>query len=273
MSMLISTCPKCGSKLDHICITTIPPINVVRCPECNWRLEETEPPLFDYNPNIDKATEKSEESDILNYFSLKEWKILEQGLNVMMKQGVLDANLSDFTSLANKVIDLRRKKQEIEKIIAKYHGFTVNPDDLNDDDYTISMPKSESTTATINEEKQDDEQLVFPCTNCHKTECQGCVEYGDYITKKYGTDTRKSPCITKGCDRSTREICCGCPDYFEWFEQRKKNKIDVDVAIKGNINPCEICSLSQEEKETCKGCRKLFKYVNDVYDKPNNPED
>lgn len=42
--MIIYTCPKCGSQLNHYCVATFPPIHVYRCsnPDCNWETEEDE---------------------------------------------------------------------------------------------------------------------------------------------------------------------------------------------------------------------------------------
>lgn len=247
MNMLILTCPKCGSKLDNICITTNPPINKVRCPICNWELEE-KGSLFDaIKPNDEiKVTEKSEESDILNYFSLKEWKILEQGLDVIFKQGNIDADLSDFTSLANKVIALRRKKQEIEKIRTTYRGhITVNPDDLDDNDYTISLPKSESTTATINNINEEEKEMENPCKECikklHRTDCAGCRDYADYMV------------------------------YFQKQLDRKRElekKVDIDDNTKSKYRcPCNSC---EKEPKDCI-CDDFYRYIGKH--KPNNPED
>lgn len=38
--MIVYVCPECGSELQHLTITTYPPINVVRCPNCGWRHED-----------------------------------------------------------------------------------------------------------------------------------------------------------------------------------------------------------------------------------------
>ena len=194
MSILISTCPKCGSKLDHICITTNPPINKVRCPICNWEHEEKESVInIPYGGSINigdmevpiKPIEETDDKAIINYFSQKEWLILEQGLNAIFNQGNIDIDLSDFISLGIKVINLRKKKQKLdkEKKIA-YNGFTVNPDDL-DDNYTISLPKSESTTATINNINEEEKEMENPCKECvkklHRIDCAGCRDYADYM--------------------------------------------------------------------------------------------
>lgn len=42
--MIIYTCPKCGSQLNHYCVATFPPIHVYRCsnPDCDWKTEEDE---------------------------------------------------------------------------------------------------------------------------------------------------------------------------------------------------------------------------------------
>lgn len=140
--MVIEKCPKCGSSsLERLCITTIPPIHKVRCPICNWEHEEREPVInIPYGGSINigdmevpiNPTEETDDKAIINYFSQKEWLILEQGLNAIFKQGNIDVDLSDFISLANKVIALRKKKQEIDeaKNVA-YHGCIVNTEDLN----------------------------------------------------------------------------------------------------------------------------------------------
>jgi hypothetical protein len=251
MSILISTCPKCGSRsLEHLCITTNPPIHKVRCPICNWSLEDPEPPLpslFDaIKPDDEiKATEKSEESDILNYFSLKEWKMLEQGLNTIFKQGNMDVDLSDFSSLANKVIALRKKKQEIEKIRTKYRDITIHPDEVDDNYYTISLPKSESTTATINNINEEEKEMENPCKECikklHKTDCAGCRDYADYMI------------------------------YFQKLMDRKRElekKVDIDDNTKSKYRcPCNGC---EKEPKDCI-CDDFYRYIGKH--KPNNPED
>ena len=38
--MIIYTCPKCGSQLNHYCVATLPPIDVWTCRDCGWRYEE-----------------------------------------------------------------------------------------------------------------------------------------------------------------------------------------------------------------------------------------
>ena len=38
--MIIYTCPKCGSQLNHYCVATFPPIDVWTCLNCDWRYEE-----------------------------------------------------------------------------------------------------------------------------------------------------------------------------------------------------------------------------------------
>ena len=38
--MIIYTCPKCGSQLNHYCVATLPPIDVWDCSNCGWRYEE-----------------------------------------------------------------------------------------------------------------------------------------------------------------------------------------------------------------------------------------
>lgn len=41
--MLIYTCPKCGTDLDEIVITTYPPIYKRTCPKCGWSVEIRDP--------------------------------------------------------------------------------------------------------------------------------------------------------------------------------------------------------------------------------------
>lgn len=207
--MLIEKCPNCGSSsLEHLCITTNPPINKVRCPICNWEHEEKEPVIImPYGGSINigdmeevpiKPIEETDDKAIINYFSQKEWLILEEGLNAIFNQGNINIDLSDFISLGIKVINLRKKKQKLdkEKKVA-YNGFTVNSGDLDGNDYTISSPKSEPIVATINntneEEKEMENKSDFdsPCAKCDVflnglvKECDGCGDYFHYIDSKY----------------------------------------------------------------------------------------
>lgn len=48
--MIIYTCPKCGSQLNHYCVATFPPIHVYRCsnPDCDWKYEEKDD--VEYHP-------------------------------------------------------------------------------------------------------------------------------------------------------------------------------------------------------------------------------
>ncbi len=43
MSIIIQTCPECGSDLEHVVFTTYPPIEAWRCHKCGWehRYQET----------------------------------------------------------------------------------------------------------------------------------------------------------------------------------------------------------------------------------------
>ena len=38
--MIIYTCPKCGGQLNHYCVATFPPIDVLACRDCDWKYEE-----------------------------------------------------------------------------------------------------------------------------------------------------------------------------------------------------------------------------------------
>ena len=38
--MIIYTCPKCGSQLNHYCVATLPPIDVWACRDCDWQYVE-----------------------------------------------------------------------------------------------------------------------------------------------------------------------------------------------------------------------------------------
>ena len=38
--MIIYTCPKCGSQLNHYCVATLPPIDVWAWRDWGWRYEE-----------------------------------------------------------------------------------------------------------------------------------------------------------------------------------------------------------------------------------------
>ena len=42
MSIIVETCPVCGSDLIHLCLTTYPPINKTECPKCGWSITEHE---------------------------------------------------------------------------------------------------------------------------------------------------------------------------------------------------------------------------------------
>lgn len=41
MAIIIYTCPKCGSDLRDVCITTLPSIHRKECSYCGWFSEET----------------------------------------------------------------------------------------------------------------------------------------------------------------------------------------------------------------------------------------
>jgi hypothetical protein len=208
--MIIEKCPKCGSSsLEHLCITTNPPINKVRCPICNWEHEEKEPVInLPYGGSINiggdmevpiKPIEETDDKAIINYFSQKEWLILEQGLNAIFNQGNIDIDLSDFISLGIKVINLRKKKQKLDKEEkVAYHGFTVNPDDLSSYIHCTTIEtKPEDIKATINntneEEKEMENKSDFdsPCAKCDVflnglvKECDGCGDYFHYIDSKH----------------------------------------------------------------------------------------
>ena len=40
MNTIVQTCPKCGADLEHIVLTTYPPIPAWRCPKCGWQYEQ-----------------------------------------------------------------------------------------------------------------------------------------------------------------------------------------------------------------------------------------
>lgn len=252
--MIIEKCPKCGSSsLEHLCITTIPPINKVRCPICNWEHEEKEPVVnLPYGGSINiggdmevpiKPIEETDDKAIINYFSQKEWLILEQGLNAIFNQGNIDIDLSDFISLAIKVINLRKKKQKIDKekkVI--YHGFTVNSNNLDHYITTTTIEtKPENIKATINNINEEEKEMENPCKECikklHKTDCAGCRDYADYMVyfqklidkkiereKKAGIDDNKKSkyrCPCNGCEKEPKD--CICEDFYRFIGKRKPN--------------------------------------------------
>ena len=40
--MIIEACPKCGTPLMHMVVTTIPPFDIWECHNCGWRFEKQE---------------------------------------------------------------------------------------------------------------------------------------------------------------------------------------------------------------------------------------
>ena len=42
MSIIIWTCPECGADLEYTVLTTNPPIEVCRCPKCEWEYSRQE---------------------------------------------------------------------------------------------------------------------------------------------------------------------------------------------------------------------------------------
>lgn len=40
MNLGVDVCPTCGTELQHLCLTSMPPINKTICPKCKWEKKE-----------------------------------------------------------------------------------------------------------------------------------------------------------------------------------------------------------------------------------------
>lgn len=66
--MKIEICPVCGSPIEHMELTTLPPVPVKQCPSCGWRWEG-KPEKIEYAPIEEETTMMIEDLEkALQYF-------------------------------------------------------------------------------------------------------------------------------------------------------------------------------------------------------------